>query len=88
MDDLYYADTDPDAPQDPRRIAKREPKTGKKIDGKYDAKYFKNKHFFIDPFALTIAQWCYVKLNSQGTRLATPSSARDLLDREGHLSEI
>jgi len=23
-------------------------------------KYFKNKHFFIDPFALTIAQWCYV----------------------------
>ena len=23
-------------------------------------KYFKNKHFFIDPFQLTIAQWCYV----------------------------
>ena len=22
-------------------------------------KYFKNKHFFIDPFELTIAQWCY-----------------------------
>jgi len=24
------------------------------------AKYFRNKHFFIDPFELTIAQWCYV----------------------------
>lgn len=23
-------------------------------------KYRKNKHLFIDPFALTIAQWCYV----------------------------
>lgn len=23
-------------------------------------KYRKNKHFFIDPFALTIAQWCYI----------------------------
>ena len=52
-------------------------------------KYFKNKHFFIDPFELTIAQWCYVKLNSNpdGSR-ADKDSARDLLDGEGHLSEI
>ena len=26
----------------------------------YQKKYRKNKHFFIDPFALTIAQWCYI----------------------------
>ncbi len=52
-------------------------------------KYFKNKHFFIDPFELTIAQWCYVKLNSNpdGSR-ADKGSARDLLDGEGYLSEI
>ena len=24
-------------------------------------KYFRNKQFFLDPFALTIAQWCYIK---------------------------
>lgn len=24
-------------------------------------KYYMNKHLFIDPFALTIAQWCYIK---------------------------
>ena len=24
-------------------------------------KYHKNKYFYIDPFELTIAQWCYVK---------------------------
>lgn len=32
-------------------------------------KYKKNKHFFIDPFELTIAQWCYVhgmQRNSDG----------------------
>jgi hypothetical protein len=30
------------------------------IDGEgAQKKYFKNKHFFIDPFQLTIAQWCY-----------------------------
>lgn len=30
-------------------------------DGKYEGdKYFKNRHFFIDPFELTIAQWCHV----------------------------
>ena len=23
------------------------------------SKYFRNKHLFMDPFALTIAQWCY-----------------------------
>jgi hypothetical protein len=44
-------------------------KDGKPIkDGESDKqteKYTKNKHFFLDPFALTIAQWCYVKLNSQ-----------------------
>ena len=28
---------------------------------KQTEKYFKNRHFFIDPFELTIAQWCYAK---------------------------
>ena len=54
----------------------------------YESKYFKNKHFFLDPFALTIAQWCYIKLNSQNSRSATPASARTLLENEGHLEEI
>lgn len=47
-------------------------------------KYFKNKHFFMDPFELTIAQWCYVKLRADGTS-PNKDNARDLLDREGHL---
>lgn len=54
----------------------------------YESKYFKNKHFFLDPFALTIAQWCYIKLNSQNSRSATKDSARTLLENEGHLEEI
>ncbi len=58
--DLYYADTKNPTPNDKRQVAKRDPQTGKKIENKYDAKYFRNKHFFLDPFALTIAQWCYV----------------------------
>ena len=51
-------------------------------------KYFRNKHFFLDPFALTIAQWCYIKLNSQSTGKATQETARQLLSDEGHLEEI
>jgi formylglycine-generating enzyme required for sulfatase activity len=47
-------------------------------------KYFKNKYFFIDPFELTIAQWCYVKLRANG-RTPNKDSARTLLDGESHL---
>jgi hypothetical protein len=52
-------------------------------------KYVRNKHFFIAPFELTIAQWCYVKLNSNpdGIR-ANQDNARELLSDEGHLSEM
>lgn len=42
-------------------------------------KYFKNKHFFIDPFELTIAQWCHAHgWHDRGTarnRLANSDSA-------------
>ena len=51
-------------------------------DGK--KKYSKNKHFFMDPFALTIAQWCYVKLRANGTA-PNKDGARTLLDEESHL---
>ena len=37
---------------------------------------------------MTIAQWCYVKLNSQGAGRATTPNARTLLSNEGHLEEI
>ena len=61
-DDLYDVDLTND--DDPRRVPKRNPQTGvivtKENEKIYEAKYFKNKHFFMDPFALTIAQWCYV----------------------------
>lgn len=61
-DDLYDFDLNND--DDKRRVPKRNPQTGVMVtkDGKpiYESKYFKNKHFFLDPFALTIAQWCYV----------------------------
>ena len=33
---------------------------------KKDFKHFRNRHLFMDPFALTIAQWCYVMLNKDG----------------------
>ena len=70
-DDLYDVDLKKD---DPRRVPKRNAKPGTVIDGKYETKYFKNKHFFLDPFALTIAQWCYVKLNSnRKTSIETPT---------------
>lgn len=43
-------------------------------------KYQRNKHFFIDPFELTIAQWCYIKLNSANVgERASKESARVLL---------
>lgn len=77
-DDLYDADLKKD---DPRRVPKRNVKTGAIIDDKYETKYFKNKHFFLDPFALTIAQWCYVKLNSNrktSTETPTKVAARAL----------
>ena len=43
----------------------------------------------MDPFELTIAQWCYVKLNSnpEGSR-ADQNNARRLLSTEEHLSEM
>jgi hypothetical protein len=37
--------------------------TGDNVDEtthNFKKRYRKNKHFFIDPFQLTIAQWCYV----------------------------
>lgn len=43
-------------------------------------KYHKNKYFYIDPFELTIAQWCYVK------GWNTTASARSNL--EGKLDEM
>ena len=43
-------------------------------------KYKKNRHFFIDPFQLTIAQWCYA--NGWNTQ----TSARTNLSSK--LSEI
>lgn len=82
--DLYYANTETSTPSDKRQVGKRDQKTGELIEGKYEPKYFKNKHFFMDPFALTIAQWCYVKLRAEGT---TPDkdTARALLENEHHL---
>ena len=38
----------------------------------------------MDPFALTIAQWCYVKLRANGTA-PNKNNARVLLDEESHL---
>lgn len=43
-----------------------------------NSKYQRNKHFFIDPFELTIAQWCYIKLRANGTT-PSQSEARRLL---------
>lgn len=57
--DLYDANLEND---DPRRVVKRNPENGEALEGKYESKYYKNKHFFMDPFALTISQWCYVHL--------------------------
>jgi len=90
--DLYYANTETSTPSDARQIVKRNPETGDIVDPEaYAAKYFKNKHFFLDPFTLTIAQWCYVKLNSQRTDkddVPTQEKARELLRQEEHLAEI
>ena len=85
-DDLYNCDLEDD--DDPRRVQRRNPTTGQKVQDKYEPKYFKNKHFFIDPFALTISQWCYIKLNSQTSKNATKETARALLTNEGNLEEI
>ena len=79
--DIYEADLTTD---NPRRVPRRNPETGVLIPDKYEAKYFKNKHFFMDPFELTIAQWCYVKLRVSNTS-ATKDNARMLLKDEGHL---
>lgn len=81
-DDLYDANLEQD---DPRRVPKRNPQTGEVVEDKYETKYFKNKHFFMDPFALTIAQWCYVKLNSireTPTEKPTKGSARALFSEK------
>lgn len=86
-DDLYDYNME-DGATDNRKVQKRNPNTGDLISGKYEAKYFRNKHFFMDPFALTIAQWCYIKLNSQSSNNASKSTARDLLEREGNLEEM
>lgn len=76
QNDIYEADLTTD---NPRRVPRRHPETGVLIPDKYEAKYFKNKHFFMDPFELTIAQWCYIHLNSETTKSATPARARELL---------
>lgn len=40
-------------------------------------KYKKNKHFYIDPFELTIAQWCYVmNWNNSDIRSTNPNTAK------------
>ena len=44
-----------------------------------EKKYQRSKHFFIDPFELTIAQWCYIKLRANGTT-PSQSEARRLLN--------
>jgi hypothetical protein len=62
------------------------------IGGKRVMRYWRNKHFFIDPFELTIAQWCYLKVKttpySGGYLYANKANARQLLTTEGHLDEI
>ena len=56
---------------------------------KYSFRYVRNKQFFIDPFELTISQWCYVKLNSTSRgNVASKATARALLSGENHLSDI
>lgn len=48
---------------------------------KQTEKYFKNRHFFIDPFELTIAQWCYAKgWNTQAAARSGLASASDNAD--------
>lgn len=81
--DLYYANTDPSADADPRRVVKRKPQTGEQVEGKYDAKYFKNKHFFMDPFALTIAQWCYVYGMHRNDNGDVPTKEVEVADAQG-----
>lgn len=45
-------------------------------------KYFKNRHFFIDPFELTIAQWCHI----HGWH--TKADARSGLTNNANLDEM
>ena len=85
--DLYYANTEERTSSDARQIEKRNPKTGEVVPDKYDAKYFKNRHFFLDPFALTIAQWCYIygmHRNDDGT---VPTKEVEVKDAQGRNPE-
>lgn len=54
---------------------------GKVISTKDVMKYMRNKHFFIDPFQLTISQWCYIHGKN------TMDSAREWLASEDGISE-
>ena len=88
-DDMYnYNKEAPDPSSDLRVIKRRDPELGKLVPDKFESRYFKNKHLFMDPFALTISQWCYIKLNSQTSKSATKETARTLLTNEGNLEEI
>ena len=60
----------------------------KTTSGTEDYRWFRNKHFFIDPFQLTIAQWCYAKLNHTQRGSASKSTARSLLSDAGILDEM
>ena len=51
-------------------------------DDKKRKKYRKNKHFFIDPFQLTIAQWCYVHEYQKGDGGYEMDNARANLENE------
>lgn len=49
----------------------------------YESKYFKNKHFFLDPFALTIAQWCYIYGMHRGSNGKVPTKDKLVVDANG-----
>ena len=49
----------------------------------YESKYFKNKHFFLDPFALTIAQWCYIYGMHRGLNGKVPTKDKLVVDANG-----
>ena len=51
-----------------------------KVEDTENSKYQRNKHFFIDPFELTIAQWCHIHEKHD------VSSARDYLN--GKIQEM
>lgn len=50
---------------------------------KLEKKYYRSKHFFIDPFELTIAQWCYVYGMHRNVDGTVPTKEVEIPDSEG-----